>query len=108
MAVQATGVNRMNDAAQFNFTLLQNYPNPFNPVTTIHYSLPENSDVKLTIYDVKGREVSVLVEQNQNAGSFTVKWNGTNAIGQKLPTGIYFYKIQANNFVTTKKMVFMK
>ncbi len=81
----------------------KNYPNPFNPTTTISYNLKENASVKLTVYDRLGREVKVLVDENQNAGTHTVEFNASN-----LPSGIYFYRIKANDKTEVKKMIFAK
>jgi len=90
------------------FSLSQNYPNPFNPTTTIEYGLPEQSDVKLIIYDIKGNTIKQWNYTNQNAGYYSVVWDGGNTYGNKVSTGIYFYRIIAGNFTQTKKMVFMK
>ena len=81
----------------------KNYPNPFNPVTTISYSLKENSAVRLTVYDRLGREVKVLVDENQSAGTHTVEFNASS-----LPSGIYFYRIKANDKTEVKKMTLAK
>jgi hypothetical protein len=81
----------------------KNYPNPFNPTTTISYVLKENSSVRLTVYDRLGREVKVLVDENQNAGTHTVEFNASS-----LPSGIYFYRIKANEKTEVKKMIFAK
>ncbi|MFH1214692.1 MAG: S8 family serine peptidase [Candidatus Neomarinimicrobiota bacterium] len=91
-----------------NFELAQNFPNPFNPITTIRYALPERSTVRLTIYDMLGKEVRTLVNQAEDAGYKSVQWNGLDQRGQMISTGIYIYKIQAGNFTQTKKMIFMK
>lgn len=81
----------------------KNYPNPFNPTTTISYTLKETSALRLTVYDRLGREVKVLVDENQNAGTHTVEFNASN-----LPSGIYFYRIKANEKTEVKKMIFAK
>lgn len=81
----------------------KNYPNPFNPNTTISYTLKDKSSVRLTVYDRLGREVKVLVDETQNAGTHTVEFNATN-----LPSGIYFYRIIANDKTEVKKMIFAK
>jgi hypothetical protein len=85
------------------FTLEQNYPNPFNPTTTIIYGLPEDSPVVLKIYDVLGAEIIKFTEEHKVAGYHRINFDASN-----LPSGIYFYKIQAGSFVETKKMVLMK
>ena len=90
------------------FQLGQNYPNPFNPVTTLHYDLSENSNVKITIYDMLGREVKTLINKTQDAGSRSVIWNSTNDYGKPVSAGIYLYQIQAGEYITTKKMVLLK
>ena len=86
-----------------SFALEQNYPNPFNPTTTIHYSLPSSAKVKLTIHDILGREIVTLVNEEQSAGWKEVLWNAKD-----VSSGIYFYKLQAGNFVETKKMIVVK
>jgi hypothetical protein len=85
------------------FALEQNYPNPFNPSTTIRYALPNSAKVRLMIYDLLGREIATLVNEEQSAGWKEVEWNAS-----AFSSGIYFYKIHANNFNETKKMVLMK
>ncbi|MBN2396055.1 MAG: T9SS type A sorting domain-containing protein, partial [Candidatus Atribacteria bacterium] len=85
------------------YSLEQNYPNPFNPTTTIKYQLPESGFVSLKIYDMLGREITELVNQFQPAGTYSVNFDANN-----LASGIYFYRIEANNFVNVKKMVLMK
>jgi hypothetical protein len=90
------------------FKLLQNYPNPFNPVTTLRYDLPEQSLVTITIYDMLGREVKTLINQIQDTGYRSVIWNATNDYGKPVSAGVYLYKIQAGEFVQTKKMVLLK
>lgn len=90
------------------YSLKQNFPNPFNPTTAIEYALPEKGLVKLTIYNMLGQEVRTLVNTAQEANTYRVVWNGLDNHGKMVPSGIYFYTINANNFTATKKMVFMK
>ncbi|MCH9028333.1 MAG: T9SS type A sorting domain-containing protein [Bacteroidetes bacterium] len=85
------------------FGLEQNYPNPFNPSTNIKYSVPENGFVNLSVYNLVGEEVSVLVNETVNAGFYEIKFNAAN-----LPSGTYFYRIQAGNNVQVKKMLLLK
>jgi hypothetical protein len=85
------------------FALGQNYPNPFNPSTLIKYSVPESGFVKLSVYNLIGEEVSVLVNKVVDAGFYEAAFNAAN-----LPSGIYFYRLQAGDYVETKKMVLMK
>ena len=86
-----------------DFKLDQNYPNPFNPSTKISFTVPHSTFVKLTVYDAIGNEVKVLINENKLAGTYTENFD---AIG--LTSGIYFYKLEAGNFVETKKMMFLK
>lgn len=86
-----------------DYFLAQNYPNPFNPTTTIRYSIPEDSHVSLKVFDVLGKEVAVLVNQEQKAGIYTSNFDASN-----LTSGIYFYTLTANNFTATKKLMLVK
>lgn len=96
------------------FALEQNYPNPFNPSTKIGYSLPYNSQVTLTIYDITGQVINEIVNTQINAGSHEATWNGRNQFGQQVSSGIYFYTLKASsletgeNFVKTAKMMLLK
>lgn len=85
------------------FSLEQNYPNPFNPVTTIEYSIPKSSFVTLKIYDMLGNEIKKLVNEQKSPGYYRVDFNGS-----KMASGIYFYRLEANDFTTVKKMVLLK
>lgn len=87
------------------FILAQNYPNPFNPTTNITYGLPKNSFVKLTLYDINGREIALLVNQHQAAGMYEYSLDAT---AYSLSSGIYFYKIEAGGFSMVQKMVLVK
>lgn len=90
------------------FKLAQNSPNPFNPTTSIKFQLPENVRVSIKIYDMLGREVATLVNEDKQAGSYIVYWNGRDNQNQMVASGIYLYSLQAGNFVETRKMNFMK
>jgi len=90
------------------YQLFQNYPNPFNPETQIRYDLPVSGHVKLTIYNILGQKVKVLVDQIQDAGHKSVIWDSRDEDGREVASGIYFYKIGAENFQKTKKMVLLK
>ena len=85
------------------FSLAQNYPNPFNPSTTIQFALPNESFTKLEIFNAIGEKVSTLVEEILSAGTYKYEWNAEN-----LPSGIYFYRLIASDFVQTKKLLLMK
>ncbi|MDP7528100.1 MAG: T9SS type A sorting domain-containing protein [Candidatus Marinimicrobia bacterium] len=90
------------------FSLHQNYPNPFNPTTTMLYDLPEAAMVHLVIYDVLGRQVRTLVNQDQTAGYHRAVWDATDDLGRPLSGGLYIYRIQAGGFSKTMKMVLLK
>lgn len=85
------------------YSLMQNYPNPFNPTTMIKYTLPKVSDVALIIYDILGSEVATLVNEQQQPGSYEVKWDASN-----VSSGIYFYQLKTKDYVDTKKMILLK
>ena len=85
------------------FKLNQNYPNPFNPLTTITYSIPERAKVILKIYDVLGNEIITLVNEEKSIGNYKVEFDGRD-----LPSGIYFYQLRSDNFVSTKKLLLLK
>jgi hypothetical protein len=97
------GVSNNNNEMPKAYTLAQNYPNPFNPTTNIKFSIPSNGLVKLTVFDITGRQVAVLVNENLNAGTYTADFNAAN-----VASGIYFYKLEAGSFVDTKKMMLIK
>lgn len=85
------------------YELRQNFPNPFNPVTEINYSIPEDQHVKISVYNLIGRELKLLVNENQNAGNYSVRFNAGT-----LPSGIYYYKITAGKFTQVRKMIVIK
>ncbi len=90
------------------FALHQNYPNPFNPVTNIAYDVPEISNIEITVYNVMGQKVRTLVNAQHEPGYHNVVWNGTNAHGAPVSSGMYFYQIKADNFHKVKKLILMK
>jgi hypothetical protein len=83
--------------------LEQNYPNPFNQSTSIKFSIPKKSTVKLTIYNQLGELIQTLINEEKSTSTYEITFNG-----QDLASGIYFYQIKANNFVSTKKLVLLK
>jgi len=99
----STGIGPVDCQVSDNFSLTQNYPNPFNAATTIQYNLPEASTVTIDIYDINGRKVTGLFNGIQPAGSHQVIWDAND-----VSTGMYFYKLQANDYTETKKMVLLK
>ncbi|HIM26481.1 MAG TPA: T9SS type A sorting domain-containing protein [Candidatus Marinimicrobia bacterium] len=90
------------------FKLNNCYPNPFNPVTTLRYDLPEDALVNIIIYDMMGRVVKTLINDQQTAGYKSLQWNATNDADSPVSAGIYLYTIQAGEFRQTKKMVLLK
>ena len=94
--------NNLNETPA-HFTLEQNYPNPFNPTTTINYSVPQSSFVTIKIYDLVGREIETLVKENNPVGNYSIKFDGSN-----LPSGAYFYLLQANTFTQARKFLLIK
>ncbi len=106
-AVTTTGVD--DTPAPSSFALHANVPNPFNPVTTISYDIPAGgANVNISIYDVSGRLVRELVHEHRQAGVSSVQWNGEDDRGQRVSSGVYFYRMRAGDFVETKKMVLLK
>ena len=97
------GIKQISTQIPGTFKLYQNYPNPFNPVTNIKYEVPFRMKVTLKIYDVNGKEVKVLVNGIQNAGSYSVDWNG-----ESYASGVYFYRLEAEGFSKSYKMVLIK
>jgi len=97
------GIQTVNSEVPANFSLSQNYPNPFNPVTNIKFQLPNAGFVKLTVFDMLGREIETLVNENLNAGTYNADWNAAN-----YSSGIYFYKLETVDFSEIKKMVLVK
>ena len=93
-----------NSKVPIEYSLSQNYPNPFNPSTTIEYSIPERTNVKLTVINIVGEEVTTLVNRTMDAGNYSVEFSAKGG----LPSGVYFYSLQAGNFMTSKKMVLLK
>ena len=90
------------------FILSQNYPNPFNPTTTIRYSLPEASVITLTVSDIQGYEVITLQNASKPQGNYQVQWNGIDALGNQVSTGVYFARLKAGSMSQTIKMVYLR
>jgi len=98
-----TGIISFENTIPENFILEQNFPNPFNPSTTIKYLMPKSAFVTLCIYDILGRAVSTIINEWQTAGTYSVNWNA-----ESMPTGVYFYKLSADGFSETKKMILIR
>lgn len=99
---QITSINQVPNK-YLDFKLNQNYPNPFNPVTIINYDLPVSSEISLKIYNISGKEIMTLVNETKNAGSYNIVFDGSD-----LSSGIYYYRIEAGNFVAVRKMLLIK
>ena len=98
-----TSIENKRKIFQFNFVLKQNFPNPFNPETQIEYTIPQTSNVTLKVYDLLGEEIYTLVNKEQPEGYYELKFDGTN-----LSSGIYFYRLEAGEYIETKKMILLK
>jgi hypothetical protein len=97
------GTNPEIDELPAEYKLYQNYPNPFNPVTTIKYSVTKTSKISLVVYDILGREIATLVNEEKLSGNYTVQFNASN-----FSSGVYFYVLRADNFVDSKKLILLK
>ncbi|MBN1153995.1 T9SS type A sorting domain-containing protein, partial [candidate division KSB1 bacterium] len=102
------GVNPHFEPVPLTYKLEQNYPNPFNPGTRIYFEIPQNHKIKLAIYNMLGQQVRTLIDEDYNAGFHIVNWDGFDDSGKALPSGIYFYRIKAGDFVASKKMLMVK
>jgi hypothetical protein len=102
-----TGAELVADAPR-SFELEQNYPNPFNPSTRISFSLPKESPVSLQVFDMMGRVVATLVDEVLPPGRHTVVWNGRASDGRQMASGIYFYRLKADGYIATRKMMLLK
>ena len=102
-----TDVDTKSDQTSINYSLSQNYPNPFNPTTMIKYSVVKSANVSLKVYDVLGNEVTTLVNEEKQPGSYEVEFQSTNGSPQ-LASGIYFYQLRAGDFIQTKKMLLLR
>ncbi|OVE79391.1 hypothetical protein BVY01_02510 [bacterium I07] len=88
--------------------LEQNYPNPFNPLTTIQYQLPEPRYLELKVYNIYGQKIRTLLNENKSAGQYEVQWDGRDDLGRDVASGVYVYRIQAEDFVQSRKMLLMR
>lgn len=97
------GIQQIGNETPYSYRLMQNYPNPFNPTTNIKYQIIKNSHVKLTVYNVQGKEITTLVNIEQRSGTYLVDWDASN-----FPSGVYYYRLKAGDFSEVKKMVLLK
>jgi photosystem II stability/assembly factor-like uncharacterized protein len=102
-SVLFVGIANNNNSVPSDYKLDQNYPNPFNPVTTINYSIPKSSEVKITVYDMLGHEVTTLVNEYKNAGNYSIVFDA-----ERYASGVYYYRITAGDFTAAKKMTLIK
>jgi hypothetical protein len=112
------GVQKISESVPQSYKLYQNYPNPFNPSTKISFSIPlsrgvdaeggRGVSVRLTIYDLLGREIAILVNQNLKPGTYEVEFPAPSGNGINYPSGVYFYRLTTNDYVVTKKMILIK
>jgi hypothetical protein len=103
-----TSVEKSDAGVPGTFTLNQNYPNPFNPTTKISFSLPLRAIVRLEIFDILGKQVATLLNESMEAGNWNINWNGFDRTGRHVSSGVYFYRLEAGNFSSVKKMVLLK
>lgn len=110
LSQMVTSAEGLSSERPSTYALWQNYPNPFNPTTVISYQLPAVSDVRLVVYDILGREVSVLVNERQNPGRYELRFDARLSGGQAsgLSSGVYFYRLQAGDFAQTKRLMVLK
>jgi hypothetical protein len=108
-----TAVKQLGDGIPASFSLEQNYPNPFNPSTTIRFAVMQRAFTDVSVYDILGKKVSTLASEELSPGYYDVKWNGTDAAGRSLASGMYFVRMSAAaenaaGFSAVRKIVFMK
>jgi hypothetical protein len=97
------GITNINATIPDKFSLYQNYPNPFNPETQFKFDVPKTSNIKIAVYDLLGREVSVLINGKMEPGVYNASWNAT-----PFSSGVYFYRLTSDDFVSVKKMILVK
>jgi hypothetical protein len=106
--VTVSDIESMNVNIPTNFTLERNFPNPFNPETSIKFQIPKQSFVILKVYNMLGQEIRTLVNEQKQQGFYSVRWDGRNEFGFKVPSGVYIYRLQAGESVACKRMTLMK
>ena len=106
--IEVTGAGITSDIIPLKTMLYNNYPDPFNPTTTINYSLKENSKVELKIYNIKGQLIKTLVNEFKHSGEHSIIWDGRDSNGNRVGSGIYFYKLRAGDFQKVRKMVLLR
>jgi glycosidase len=101
-------IEKTDDVIVTDFSLDQNYPNPFNPTTNIEFRIADREFVSLKVYDILGREIKTLVKEELSNGIYQVVWNGDNNLGENVSSGIYFYRIEAGEYINSRKMILIK
>jgi hypothetical protein len=101
-------IDNEDDVIELLLTQLWNYPNPFNPETTIAFTIPSPTNVKIDIFNIRGQRVKPLVDENYIEGEHRVVWDGTDNIGRSVSSGIYFYRMIAGEHVEVRQMMLMK
>ncbi len=101
--INFTDIKDLHEKSKLNFHLYQNFPNPFNPTTNIQFSVSSREYVQLKVYDILGKEIAILVNEEKPAGKYEVNFNASS-----LASGVYIYKIQAGDFISSKKMILLK
>lgn len=104
----ATDVDDVESSVPATFLLDQNYPNPFNPTTVIKYEVPRSSHVAIDVFDVLGRQIRHLVDEDEHYGLHSVTWDGRDEFGSAVASGVYFYRLKTADRVETKKMLLLK
>ncbi|PIP13371.1 MAG: hypothetical protein COX49_02280, partial [bacterium (Candidatus Stahlbacteria) CG23_combo_of_CG06-09_8_20_14_all_40_9] len=108
VTVVPVGVEDEDDHEIVSSRLLQNYPNPFVHETNISYQLPRDTHANLTIYDILGRKVATLLSGQQQAGYYSIRWDGRAENGERVANGIYFYRLTTDDFQNTQKMLILR
>ena len=98
-----TDIEKIDISLPDNYKLFRNYPNPFNPITNIKFQLPEFTHVRLSVYDLTGRLINTIIDENMDAGTYTIKWDAS-----KLNSGVYVIKIHALNYLSSVKCILLK
>ena len=106
---QSLSINDDIQLSPYSYSLLDNYPNPFNPKTQIRFSIGKRENVKLIVYDMMGRQVNTLIDgESFNSGYHVINWRGIDDKGNKVPSGVYVYRIKAGDYIADKKMLLLK
>ncbi len=108
VALSSTGLVESSNALPYGYALYQNSPNPFNPMTRIEYASERAGKVQISIYNILGQEIRTLLNVYQSAGLHSIEWNGCDNDGRPAPSGIYFYRLEVNDFSDCRKMILLK